>query len=149
MSFLERKSTEWTWSEKEQTLSIIDRDQYIIWWLPALLFIPAIIQLIYGIYFSKWIEVALASIVVIPGTILYLIGLKTISLKRYIAFQEIDLIVVKNNTINVVSIKLCNGRYRQLYFTKRADYNEFIEFAESKNIKIKERSLYWSLPLNY
>jgi hypothetical protein len=118
--------------------------------VPILIFLPVAIILAYNLSSPDGVELFLQSIVLVPGLFVSAIWLKTASLKKQVSISEIELAVIKKSeSYRTISLKLTNGRYRQLYFTARFQYQEFLEFLERQNIAIEERSLYWALPLNY
>jgi hypothetical protein len=85
----------------------------------------------------------------VPITGGIIIAFYTTSLKSIIPIEEIGSVVLKGTDKTRINIKLKKGRYRQLYFVAGFQYMKFMEFVHSQNIEIKERSLYWSMPINY
>lgn len=149
MSFLERKATRWEWSEGDQELKLDDKSKRVIWWFHILLFVPALISLIYNLINVHLVEILINSVIVIPGMILIFLYFKTASFQKIIPRNEIEFAIIKGSSTGTIDLKLSNGRYRQLYFTTRFQHKEFLDFLNSQNITVEERSLYWSLPLNY
>jgi hypothetical protein len=149
MSFLERKETLWSWSEEDQTLTLYDKAL-----LSALLqlFIGlGSFQILFILYDEgwNWISVVITILLYVPITGGIIITFYTTSLKSIISIEEIDSVVLKGTDKTRINIKLKKGRYRQLYFVAGFQYMKFMEFVHSQNIEIKERSLYWSMPINY
>jgi hypothetical protein len=149
MSFLERKETLWSWSEEDQTLTLDDKAL-----LSALLqlFIGlGSFQILFILYDEgwNWISVVITILLYVPITGGIIIAFYTTSLKSIISIEEIDSVVLKGTDKTRINIKLKKGRYRQLYFVAGFQYMKFMEFVHSQNIEIKERSLYWSMPINY
>jgi hypothetical protein len=149
MSFLERKETLWSWSEEDQTLTLDDKAL-----LSALLqlFIGlGSFQILFILYDEgwNWISVVITILLYVPITGGIIIAFYTTSLKSIISIEEIDSVVLKGTDKTRINIKLKKGRYRQLYFVAGFQYMKFMEFEHSQNIEIKERSLYWSMPINY
>jgi hypothetical protein len=149
MSFLERKETLWSWSEEDQTLTLDDKAL-----LSALLqlFIGlGSFQILFILYDEgwNWVSLVITILLYVPITGGIIIAFYTTSLKSIIPIEEIGSVVLKGTDKTRINIKLKNGRYRQLYFVAGFQYVEFMEFVHFQNIEIKERSLYWSMPINY
>lgn len=149
MSFLERKSTQWSWSEEDQTLSLDDKA--LLSAILQLLLALGSFQILSFLYNDgwNWISVVITVLLYVPITGAIIIAFFTTSLKKIISIEEIQSIVLKSTDTTRISIKLKNGRYRQLYFVAGFQYMEFMEFVHSKHIEIEKRSLYWSMPLTY
>jgi hypothetical protein len=149
MNFYARKETLWRWADEYQNLTQDDK---------ALL--SALLQLFIGLGSSQilfilydegwnWSFVVITILLFMPITGGIIIAFYTTSLKSIIPIEEIDSVVLKGTDKTRINIKLKNGRYRQLYFVAGFQYMEFKEFVHSQNIEIKERSLYWSMSINY
>ena len=150
MSFLVRKPTQWSWSEKDQELKLRDSAKWVIVLLTLVLFVPSFIAFIINLWTGAVIESLLSGIVAVPCLIIWCVFGYSLSVQNHIHISEIEFAVVKNKESHqTVSLKLSNGRYRQLYFVIKFQHQEFLDFLNKNNIVIEERSRYWALPLNY
>ncbi|BAO56661.1 hypothetical protein [Nonlabens marinus] len=153
MSFLERKATQWSWTEEDQQLELNDNAKSIAF-IQLIIFVPGIFLL--PQYFTPldgWLKltlIAFYSMKSISVLSLTALGIFTISFRSNICFSDIKNAVAKGKESHqTISLKLSNGRYRQLYFKTESQYQEFLNFLNSHNIIKEERSLYWALPVNY
>ena len=149
MSFLERKSTQWTFAKEENKLQLSDKAKtYGL----LMLFVGLGSFQFLTVLFSdgwSWISIFITALVYIPIAIAIGTALKTTSFKKVIDLEQINAIVLKGEEWERVYIQLLDNRYRQLYFNSKKDFNDFVDFCHNNELVIEQRKSFFSLPLNY
>ncbi|KQC33942.1 hypothetical protein AAU57_11845 [Nonlabens sp. YIK11] len=148
MSFFKRK-TKWQWSESDEVLELKDDNLFYLLWMPLLIFIPAIISFAIHWQHGEMVETILSGTVAVPSLIVMMVWLKTTSVRNVISMDDVDRAVIKNEMLCMVSLKLTNGRYRQVSFNTESTCTAFLDLLRKHHIEIEKRTPYWSLPLNY
>jgi len=149
MSFLERKSTQWTFAKEENKLQLSDKAKtYGL----LMLFVGLGSFQFLTVLFSdgwSWISIFITALVYIPIAIAIGTALKTTSFKKVIDLEQINAIILKGEDWERVYIQLLDNRYRQLYFNSKKDFNDFVDFCHNNELVIEQRKSFFSLPLNY
>ncbi|PRP66855.1 hypothetical protein [Nonlabens agnitus] len=148
MSIFTRK-TKWRWSEKDKVLALKDDNLFYLLWMPLLIFTPAIVSFAIHWQQGEMVETILSGTVAVPSLIVMMVWFKTTSVRNVISLDDVDGAVIKNEMFSTVSLKLTNGRYRQVSFNTESTCTAFLDLLRKHHIEIEKRTPYWSLPLNY
>ncbi|AZQ44622.1 hypothetical protein [Nonlabens ponticola] len=150
MSFLDRKSAQWSWDESTQNVMIEDNARYRLW---AFIMIGVFSGVNMIRPLIDYVPSAMAVIITGIGVIAFLLSFLlfiTNSVAREIKLETIEKAVYrKSSQGRSVNLKLSVIKYRQLAFDTDAQLADFTDFLRSKGIQVEEAGGKFTVPLNY